>query len=221
MLPTASAAQPRISPDGEENYPGNLKVQVLFTLTEDNRLCIGYDADTDADTLLNLTNHSYFNLNGSGDILSHRLQLSSERFCENNAVCLPTGRLLWVEGTAFDFRKEKEIGADIGAEEEQLKLAGGYDHNFVLAGKKAAVVCGDQTGIELTVETDLPGIQLYTANMLSERIGKGGRKIGRREAFCLETQLYPNAMNCWSFPSPILHAGEHMHSETVYAFRVR
>ncbi|MBQ2072288.1 MAG: galactose mutarotase, partial [Oscillospiraceae bacterium] len=115
----------RISPDGEENYPGNLKVQVLFTLTEDNRLCIGYDADTDADTLLNLTNHSYFNLNGSGDILSHRLQLSSERFCENNAVCLPTGRLLWVEGTAFDFRREKEIGADISAEEEQLKLAGG------------------------------------------------------------------------------------------------
>ena len=168
-----------------------------------------------------MTNHSYFNLNGSGDILSHRLQLSSERFCENNAVCLPTGRLLWVEGTAFDFRKEKEIGADIGAEEEQLKLAGGYDHNFVLAGKKAAVVCGDQTGIELTVETDLPGIQLYTANMLAERIGKGGRKIGRREAFCLETQLYPNAMNCWGFPSPVLHAGEHMHSETVYAFRVR
>ena len=146
----------RISPDGEENYPGNLKVQVLFTLTEDNRLCIGYD-----------------------------------------------------------------IGADIGAEEEQLKLAGGYDHNFVLAGKKAAVVCGDQTGIELTVETDLPGIQLYTANMLSERVGKGGRTIGRREAFCLETQLYPNAMNCWGFPSPVLHAGEHMHSETVYAFRVR
>ncbi len=91
----------------------------------------------------------------------------------------------------------------------------------MLAGKKAAVVCGDQTGIELTVETDLPGIQLYTANMLAERIGKGGRKIGRREAFCLETQLYPNAMNCWGFPSPVLHAGEHMHSETVYAFRVR
>lgn len=211
----------RISPDGEENYPGNLEIRVLFTLTEDNRLCIAYDADTDADTPVNLTNHSYFNLNGTGDILSHRLQLFSERFSENDAGCLPTGRLLWVEGTAFDFREEKEIGADIGAEEEQLMLAGGYDHNYVLAGKKAAVVCGDQTGIELTVETDLPGMQLYTSNMLAERAGKGGRTFGRRGAFCLETQLYPNAMNCWGFPSPILHAGEHLHTETVYAFRVR
>ena len=211
----------RTSPDGEENYPGNLKVQVLFTLTDDNRLCISYDADTDADTPVNLTNHSYFNLNGDGSILSHRLQLFAERICENDAGCLPTGRLLWVEGTAFDFRKEKEIGADIGADEEQLILAGGYDHNYVLAGKKAAVVYSDQTGIELAVETDLPGMQLYTANMLSDRIGKGGRTIGRRAAFCLETQLFPNAMNCWGFPSPILHAGEHLHTETVYAFRTR
>ena len=211
----------RTSPDGEENYPGNLKVQVLFSLTDDNRLCICYDADTDADTPLNLTNHSYFNLNGSGSILSHRLRLFSERICENDAGCLPTGRLLWVEGTPFDFREEKEIGTDIGAENEQLKLAGGYDHNFVLAGKKAAVVWGDQTGIELTVETDLPGMQFYTANALAERVGKDGRTIGRREAFCLETQLYPNAMNCWGFPSPILHAGEHLHTETVYAFRTR
>jgi aldose 1-epimerase len=91
----------------------------------------------------------------------------------------------------------------------------------VLAGKKAAVVWGDQTGIELTVETDLPGMQFYTANALAERVGKDGRTIGRREAFCLETQLYPNAMNCWGFPSPILHAGEHLHTETVYAFRTR
>ena len=211
----------RSSPDGEENYPGNLKVQVLFTLTDDHRLCISYDADTDADTPVNLTNHSYFNLNGSGSILSHRMQLFSERICENDAGCLPTGRLLWVEGTAFDFREEKEIGADIGADEEQLVLAGGYDHNYVLAGRKAAVVCGDRTGIELTVETDLPGVQLYTANMLGERTGKGGRKFGPREAFCLETQLFPNAMNCWGFPSPILHAGEHLHTETVYAFRTR
>ena len=211
----------RTSPDGEENYPGNLEVRVLFTLSEDNRLIISYDADTDADTPVNLTNHSYFNLNGSGDILAHRLQLFAERICENDAGCLPTGRLLPVEGTAFDFRKEKEIGTDIGAEEKQLILAGGYDHNYVLAGKKAAVVCGDQTGIELTVETDLPGVQFYTANMLGKRSGKGGRVIGPRSAFCLETQLFPNAMNCWGFPSPILHAGEHLHTETVYAFRLR
>lgn len=211
----------RTSPDGEENYPGNLEVRVLFTLSEDNRLTITYDADTDDDTPVNLTNHSYFNLNGSGNILAHRLQLFAERICENDAGCLPTGKLLWVEGTAFDFRKEKEIGTDIGAKEEQLILAGGYDHNYVLAGKKAAVVCGDKTGIELTVETDLPGVQFYTANMLGKRTGKSGRAIGPRDAFCLETQLFPNAMNCWSFPSPILHAGEHLHTETVYAFRLR
>ncbi|MBR4473049.1 MAG: galactose mutarotase [Oscillospiraceae bacterium] len=211
----------RTSPDGEENYPGNLEIRVLFSLSEDNRLSISYDADTDADTPLNMTNHSYFNLNGSGSILSHCLQLFAERFCENDAGCLPTGRLLPVEGTAFDFRREKEISADINADDEQLVLAGGYDHNYVLAGRKAAVVCGDRTGIELTVETDLPGVQLYTANMLGERIGKGGRTFGPREAFCLETQLFPNAMNCWGFPSPILHAGEHMHSETVYSFRLR
>ena len=111
----------RTSPDGEENYPGNLKVQVLFRLTEDNRFCITYDADTDADTLVNLTNHSYFNLSGGGSVLKHRLQLFAERFAENDGGCLPTGALLKVEGTPFDFRTEKEIGADIGAENEQLK----------------------------------------------------------------------------------------------------
>ena len=211
----------RLSPDGEENYPGNLKVQVLFTLAEDNRLCITYDADTDADTLVSLTNHSYFNLNGSGNILGHRLQLFAERFAENDSGCLPTGKLLPVEGTPFDFRKEKEIGAEIGTDDEQLKRAGGYDHNYVLMGKKAAVLYGPESGIEMTVETDLPGMQLYSGNFLTDRKGKGGSEIHWRDAACFETQLYPNAMNCYAFPSPVLRAGTHLHSETDYAFRVR
>ena len=176
----------RTSPDGEENYPGNLKVQVLFRLTEDNRFCITYDADTDADTLVNLTNHSYFNLSGGGSVLT-----------------------------------EKEIGADIGAENEQLKRAGGYDHNYVLCGAKAAVLYSPETGIEMTVETDLPGMQLYSGNFLTPRKGKGGSVIDKRYAACFETQLYPNAMNCYGFPSPVLRAGAHLHSETSYAFRVR
>ena len=211
----------RTSPDGEENYPGNLKVQVLFRLTEDNRFCITYDADTDADTLVNLTNHSYFNLSGGGSVLKHRLQLFAERFAENDGGCLPTGALLKVEGTPFDFRTEKEIGADIGAENEQLKRAGGYDHNYVLCGAKAAVLYSPETGIEMTVETDLPGMQLYSGNFLTERKGKGGSVIDKRYAACFETQLYPNAMNCYGFPSPVLRAGAHLHSETSYAFRVR
>ena len=211
----------RTSPDGEEGYPGNLQVRVCFTLTDENRLCIVYDADTDADTLVNLTNHSYFNLNGHGSVLDHSLQIFAERFTENDAGCLPTGKLLWVEGTPFDFRQEKTIGADIGADEEQLILAGGYDHNYVLCGKKAAVLYGPETGIEMTVETDLPGMQFYTGNFLPECSGKKGGAIQKRYAACFETQLYPNAMNCWGFPSPVLRAGAHLHSETDYAFRVR
>ena len=179
------------------------------------------DADTDADTLVNLTNHSYFNLNGHGSVLDHSVQIFAERFTENDAGCLPTGKLLWVEGTPFDFRQEKTIGADIGADEEQLILAKGYDHNYVLCGKKAAVLYGPETGIEMTVETDLPGMQFYTGNFLPECRGKNGSVINYRYAACFETQLYPNAMNCYGFPSPVLRAGAHLHSETDYAFRVR
>ncbi len=211
----------RVSPSGEENYPGNLKVQVRFLLTEDNRFCISYDADTDADTLVNLTNHCYYNLNGSGSVLDHKLQLFAERFTENDSACLPTGKLLWVDGTAFDFRKEKEIGTDIDADEEQLKYGKGYDHNFVLTGRRAAVLYGHGSGIEMTVETDLPGLQFYTANALWTRKGKNGIAFGPRDAACFETQLFPNAMNCYGFPSPVLRVGAHLHTETDYVFRVR
>ena len=211
----------RISSDGEEGYPGNLHVTVTFKLTENNELHIIYDADTDRDTLVNITNHSYFNLNGSGDILDHKLTVYAERICEGDSGCLPTGKLLPVAGTAFDFLTEETIGARINDDNEQLKLAGGYDHNYCLMGKRAAVLYGEKTGIEMTVDTDLPGIQVYSGNFLTERKGKNGQVINKRSALCLETQLYPNAMNCYAFPSPVLRAGAHLHSETVYSFGIR
>ena len=209
----------RLSPDGEEGYPGNLQVKVTFTLTPQNALRIQYDADTDRDTLVNLTNHSYFNLNGEGSVLGHELRVLASRITENDAASLPTGRLLDVDGTPFDFRNGKKIGADLGADDIQLHYGTGYDHNFVLSGRTAAILRSDLTGIELTVETDMPGMQVYTANFLTQRPGKGGTVMRPRGAVCLETQLFPNAMNCYGFPSPVLCAGRHLHSETVFAFR--
>ena len=211
----------RISRDGEEGYPGNLHVRVTFTLTEQNALRLVYDLQTDRDTPVNLTNHSYFNLDGSASVLDHILTVYAERFCENDEGCLPTGRLLPVEGTPFDFRVPKRIGRDIGLPDEQLRRAGGYDHNYCLAGKKAAVLYSERSGLEMTVETDLPGMQVYSGNFLTRRKGKNGTEIDYRGALCLETQLYPNAMQCWGFPSPILRAGRGLHTETCYSFRVR
>lgn len=207
----------RLSPDGEEGYPGNLQVSVTFTLTQDNALRIAYDAVCDQDTPVNLTNHTYFNLNGGGSVLDHTLQVFAERFCENGDGCLPTGRLLDVADTPFDFRTPKTIGRDIDADCQQLRRGGGYDHNYVLSGRRAAVLAGAR--ILMETETDLPGMQVYTANGLSSRPGKGGSTMGPRGAVCLETQLFPNGMNCWGFPSPILRAGQPLHTETVYRFR--
>ncbi len=210
----------RLSPDGEEGYPGNLRMCVTFTFSEDHALRIAYDADTDADTLVNPTNHAYFNLNGGGDAMGHWLQIFADRFCENDAASLPTGRLLDVAGTPFDFRAGKPIGTDIGADDEQLRRGNGYDHNFCLGGARAAILRGEQTGIEMTTYTDMPGVQLYTANGMHRMVGHGGAMMAPREAVCLETQLWPNGMNCWGFPSPVLRAGQHLHSETTYAFSV-
>ena len=211
----------RLSPDGEEGYPGSLTVSVTVALTDEPALVLTYDAVTDKDTLVSLTNHTYYNLSGGGSVLEHQLQVFAERFCENDAGCLPTGRLLQVEGTPFDFRQPKPIGRDIGADCEQLRRGKGYDHNFVLSGRKAAVLYSAQSGVEMTVETDLPGMQVYAACCLGERPGKGGRPMGPNGAVCLETQLFPNGMNCWGFPSPVLRAGAKMHTETVFRFAVR
>lgn len=208
----------RLSPDGEENYPGNLSVSVTYYLTEANALRIVYDADTDADTIVNLTNHSYFNLDGGGSAMDTLLMINADRFTELGEGTLPTGRILPVEGTPFDFRRFKSIGRDLGKTDEQLSLGGGYDHNFVLSGLHAACAKSARSGIQMDVYTDMPGVQLYSANGLSPRKGKGGAALAQRFAFCLETQLFPNAMNCYAFPSPILRPAQHLHSETDYAF---
>ena len=215
----------RVSPDGEEGYPGNLRVKVGYLLTEDNELRISYDADTDADTILNLTNHSYFNLSGGGAVLSHELQVFADKFTENDSGCLPTGKLLDTRDTPFDFSQPKTLGRDIEDDNEQLRFGHGYDHNFVLSDtaklKKAAVLYIPETGIAMSTFTTLPGLQVYSSNFLTQRKGKNGGEIDRRHALCLETQVFPNAMACPNFPSPILRESEHFHSETVYRFETK
>lgn len=209
----------RLSPDGEEGYPGNLSVQVSYTLTEKNTLHIVYGAHSDRDTLVSLTNHSYFNLAGHGSVLAHTLSIFAQRITENGTNSIPTGRMLEVAGTPFDFRRPKAIGQDIHADHPQLCVGHGYDHNFVLSGPQAAVLRCEETGLELRVETDLPGLQLYTANFLDKCPGKGGILMGPHGAVCLETQLFPDAMAHYGFPSPVLRAGEYMHSATTFSFQ--
>ena len=210
-----------VSPDGDEGFPGTLEVRVTYSLTADGVLRLDYWAKSDADTLCNLTNHSYFNLNGGGDILGHRLTLNAERFCEGSPACLPTGRLADVSGTPFDFRAGRVLGEAMAEENAQTALFGGFDHNFVLSGSHAAEVYSPATGIVMDVCTTLPGVQLYTANSLDERAGKNGTRMGPHGALCLETQVFPDGMNHYGFPSPLLHPGEHLHTETVYAFSLR
>lgn len=210
----------RLSPDGEEHFPGNLQVSVSFTFGNDCTLRIVYDAVSDADTLVNLTNHSYFDLSGCGQAMEQTLWLNAERFLELGAGTLPTGRQLPVEGTPFDFRISKPVGQDIDRDDPQLKAGGGYDHNFCLGGAHAATLESAASGIRMDVRTDLPGVQLYTANFLGSDPGKGGRRMCDRGAVCLETQLYPNAMNCWGFPSPVLRKGQKLRSITSYAFSI-
>lgn len=210
----------RISPDGEEGYPGNLRVSVTYSV-HGSTLTLDYQAQSDADTLCNLTNHTYFNLNGKGTVLNHLLCIHAGRFLENDAGCLPTGRLLPVANTPFDFRTEKEIGRDIEQDDVQLKNCGGIDHNFCLDGKNAAQLYSKETGIEMTVTTTLPGLQVYSGNFLTDRIGKYGTTYHKRDAICLETQYYPNAMACESFEKPILRAGNTYHHTTSFAFSIR
>ena len=211
----------RLSPDGEEGFPGNLKVSITYRV-QHGALSITYDAVSDQDTLCNLTNHTYFNLNGGGTALHHTLRINADRFTENSAQCMPDGKILDVTGTPFDFRTAKEVGRDIEKDDVQLHNCGGYDHNFCLPDDgslvEAAVLRGDQTGITMKTYTTMPGVQLYTANFLGPWKGKGGALYSRRDAVCLETQFYPNAMRCDAFRKPILKAGEKYHEETIYEF---
>ena len=210
-----------VSSDGEEGYPGNLRVTVRYRLEEDNTLRITYDASSDADTLVNLTNHAYFNLSGGGTILDHDLRILADFICEADEQCLPTGRLLPVYDTPFDFRECKRLGRDILTDDEQLRRGNGYDHNYCLSDKgewkQVAYLICKQTGIEMACMTTLPGVQFYSGNGLTERKGKSGL-IQQRDGLCLETQVWPDAIHHENFPSAVLKAGEAMHSQTAYKF---
>lgn len=212
------------SPDGDQGYPGSLDMRVTYELTEENELQITYDAVPDQDTVINMTNHSYFNLNGhdSGDVLAHKVVLDADYFTRADAESIPTGELVDVTGTPMDFRKARLIGEAIDADYEAIRFGGGYDHNWVLKnnGKfgKVAQAEGDKSGIVMEVKTDLPGVQMYTANFLDGEPGKDGALYAKRSAVCFETQYFPDAVNKEEFESPVCKKGERYHTVTTYKF---
>jgi aldose 1-epimerase len=217
-----------LSKDREEGYPGNLSVAVLFALTADNELKIDYRASTDKETVVNLTNHSYFNLAGAGSILNHQLKLAASRFTPVDAGLIPTGELRPVRRTPFDFLESTAIGARIDLPEEQLKLGRGYDHNWLLdnfaPGKLslAAKASEPASGRILEVWTTEPAIQFYSGNFLdSTALGKRGRSLDFRSGFCLETQHYPDSPNHPEFPSTSLQPGAEYRSSTLFKFLVK
>ena len=212
-----------VSPDGDQGFPGEVKIEVSYTITEENELKIHYHAIPDQDTLLNMTNHSYFNLSGhaSGTAWNAKVWIDADAFTETDAELIPTGTVVPVEGTPMDFRKEKVVEKEIGADYTPLKLAGGYDHNWVLNGKgfrKAASAESEETGIKMEVYTDLPGIQFYSGNFLAGSKGKEGAVYEKGYGICFETQYFPDAIHKENFESPITKAGEVYDTTTVYKF---
>lgn len=208
------------SPDGDEGYPGNLRLQVEYSLNG-NGLELFYRAECDQDTIVNFTNHVYFNLDDEKDVQQQLLWIDADRFTLNDANCLPTGEILNVAGTAMDFRNEKPIGQDADNDEACVKLSGGYDSNFILNGRGETMRARSiKSGIVLTASTDQPGVQLYTANGMKERRCKGGKMYGHRGGFCLETQHYPDSVHHPEWPSCILRAGKVFECTTKYAFSI-
>lgn len=236
----------RLSPHMEQGFPGNLDLSVTYTLTDNNELVIEYGAVSDEDTVLNLTNHAYFNLKGegSGTVLGHKVWIGADKITETDAGLIPTGGFLDVTGTPMDFRTMKTIGQDIGADYEPLKLGFGYDHNYVLNRQdyarsveledvteptdeflclqRVAELYEEESGRVMEVFTDMPGMQFYSANHIDGvEKGKGGKIYHSRDAICFETQFFPNTVNIPSFPGGRLAAGEEFTSVTIYKFSVR
>lgn len=218
-----------LSKDGEEGYPGNLRVKVTYSLTEDNALKIDYYGISDKDTVINLTNHSYFNLSGqgSGDILNHQVMINGDSFTVNDQYSIPTGEIRNVKGTPMDLTKLTKVGENIDIDYEQLVYGKGYDHNWVLSKEgnsceKAAEVYDSKSGRVMEVYTTKPGIQFYSGNFIeASEVGKGGASYDKRGGLCLETQYFPNSIKHKHFPSPILRAGEEYKHCTIYKFLVR
>lgn len=217
------------SPDGDEGFPGNFTASITYTLTDDNEVVLHYEATCDADTVANMTNHTYFNIGGhdSGTILDQVLTLYAPHYTPvRDSQAIPTGEIAPVAGTPMDFTTPKAIGLEIDADFEQLVYGGGYDHNYVLsleAGewKKMAEAYSAKSGITMEAYTDCCGVQFYAGNMITKRTGKGGAVYEKRHGFCLESQYYPNAINQEGFASSLLKAGEKYDTKTSYKFYVK
>ncbi len=215
-----------VSPNGDEGYPGTVTVSVIYTLTVNNTLRIRYIAVSDADTIFNMTNHSYFNLSGhaSGTVCDHTLTLNCSYYTPNTKECMPNGEILSVLNTPFDFRVPKKIGEDIDSDYEQVAMFGGYDHNFIVDGvgmRKVGILESEESGISMTVSTNQPGVQIYTGNSIDEDIiCKDDVKYKKHQAVCLETQFYPNSMKINHFPKPILKTGDVYDYTTEFRFDV-
>lgn len=213
------------SPHMENGFPGNLDISLTYTLTDTGSLILSYYGVSDQKTLVNLTNHSYFNLSGydSGNILDTIVWINAKYFTPVRKGTIPTGEIRCVEHTPMDFQVPKPIGRDLGGEDEQLKLVYGYDHNFVLNGwgrglRKAATAESPRTGIYMTVYTDLPGLQFYGGNTTRDIVGKGGVLITKNSGFCMESHYFPNSINIPAFPQPVLEKGAEYKTTTIYQF---
>ena len=211
--------------DGEMGFPGNKKITMVYSLSEDNELKLSYHVTVDANTIVNLTNHTYFNLSGhkSGKIEDHLLKINASHFTPVVAGAIPTGEIASVEGTPLDFTKMKPIGQDINADCEQLKLVQGYDHNFVVDGadgtlREIAEAQDPKSGRKMKVFTDLPGVQFYAGNCIGEETGKDNAAYGPRKGFCLETQYYPDNIHHPNFPQALFGPGKDYNSVTIYQF---